>query len=778
MSNMKKAKLALLFGAMAAAPFFASGPAFAQSAATAAQGGNGDEIVVTARRREEALQDVPLAVTTLSAAQLESIGAADITTLTRTTPNVTFEVSRGTNSTLTAFIRGVGQQDPLWGFEPGVGLYVDDVYIARPQGAILDIFDIDRLEVLRGPQGSLYGRNTIGGAIKYVTRRIGEGSEGRVRVNVGSYNQRDIVAAGSAGTDTVAFGAAIASYQRDGFGRNVVTGAEHYNKDVLAARATLEFTPTSDLFFRFAADRTEDNSNAKHGHRLLPSRNGALPVLADEFDTRAGAGDSNSVETSGLSFQAEYKLNDAVTLKSITASRTGETRTIIDFDALPQPDLDVPAFYKDEQFTQEVQALFDFGSVTGVVGVYYLNGVASGAFDTVLGSLGLSVLTTGKVSTRSVSYFGDLTWDITDAWSVSLGARQTSDDKTGTVFRQNYLGIRSPTFGNAAATAFGAPATNFRRSRSDDAFTPRLSVSYEPSDDLTLYASYSQGFKSGGFDPRANFSATPAILQPRILAGFEPEYVDSYELGLKGAFLDGRLLLNAAVFFADYTDQQVTVQQGVDTNNDGINDTIVSSVFNAGSSEYSGVEVEGTFKFSDAFRTNFSLGYISADVKEVISNGVNLQTDATPFNDFVPQNTPEWTGSLQGVYSFDAFNGGVDVTGSASYRGDYYIFNTVLNQGFGPGVVAAFPNGGPKLDADAVTLLDLSAVWTSQDGNITVGLHGKNLTDERYRVALYNFAYARSQATGAVGAPTGFDSAYSAFYGPPRTITLTAGLKF
>ena len=128
-----------------------------------------DEIVVTARRREEISHDVPIAVSAFSAEQLAERGAPDITWLQQSTPNLTLQVARGTNSTLIAFIRGVGQQDPLWGFEPGVGLYVDDVYIARPQGAVLDIYDIERLEVLRGPQGTLYGRNTIGGAIKYVT---------------------------------------------------------------------------------------------------------------------------------------------------------------------------------------------------------------------------------------------------------------------------------------------------------------------------------------------------------------------------------------------------------------------------------------------------------------------------------------------------------------------------------------------------------------------------------------------------------------------------------
>ena len=227
-----------------------------------------DDVVVTARRRDEQLKDVPISVTALGAERLEETGASDITALQQQTPNATVQVARGSNSTLISFIRGVGQQDPLWGFEPGVGLYIDDVYVARPQGAVLDIFDIQRIEVLRGPQGSLYGRNTVGGAIKYVTAHLSDEPELTLRGTYGSYNQMDLLATGSLPLgDTLRVGGAIASYNRDGFGSNLNTGAEAYNKDVLAGRLSVEFQPTDNSFFRLAYDRTEDNSNPRHGHR-------------------------------------------------------------------------------------------------------------------------------------------------------------------------------------------------------------------------------------------------------------------------------------------------------------------------------------------------------------------------------------------------------------------------------------------------------------------------------------------------------------------------------
>jgi iron complex outermembrane recepter protein len=204
MNMQRKMMTALRIGAAAGA-LAVAGPAWAQPdtaepPATAADplvdetvAGGDQEVVVTARRREERLLDVPVAITAYSGEQLEAVGAQDITEIAETTPNVTLEASRGTNSTLTAFIRGVGQQDPVAGFEAGVGIYIDDVYLNRPQAALLDIYDIERIEVLRGPQGTLYGRNTIGGAIKYVTRRLPDTPNLRVRGTLGNYDQADLV---------------------------------------------------------------------------------------------------------------------------------------------------------------------------------------------------------------------------------------------------------------------------------------------------------------------------------------------------------------------------------------------------------------------------------------------------------------------------------------------------------------------------------------------------------------------------------------------------------
>ena len=181
-----------------------------------------EEVITTARRRQESLQEVPLSLSVISGDALEKIGAADIIAVGQSSPNVTLEVSRGTNTTLTAFIRGVGQQDPVAGFEAGVGLYVDDVYFNRPHAAVLDLYEVERVEVLRGPQGTLYGRNTIGGAIKYVTKRLSDEPTYKIRGSAGSYNQLDLLLSGSMPlSDTVRAGGSIAQFTRDGFGDNL-----------------------------------------------------------------------------------------------------------------------------------------------------------------------------------------------------------------------------------------------------------------------------------------------------------------------------------------------------------------------------------------------------------------------------------------------------------------------------------------------------------------------------------------------------------------------------
>lgn len=696
-----------------------------------------DEIIVTARRRDEQLKDVPVAVTALSAERLEETGATDITALQQQSPNATVQVARGSNSTLISFIRGVGQQDPLWGFEPGVGLYVDDVYIARPQAAVLDIFDIERIEVLRGPQGSLYGRNTVGGAIKYVTSRLSPEAEATVRAAYGSYNQVDLVASGSLPlTDSFRVGAAFANLTRDGYGTNLNTGAEHYDKDVTAFRASAEFTPRDEVFFRLAYDRTQDDSNPRHGHRELAGVGPGAGSPDSVYDTYAGVGDDNSVESEGLSFTGQVDVSEHWTFKAIAAWREGRTDTVIDFDNTPAPTLDIPAYYADEQHTMELQFQFDYDRIQGVFGVFYLDATAEGAFDTILGGAGIVIGTGGSVETESVAMFGDVNLDLTDRLHLGLGVRWTQDSKTGEVFRANYLGAtRSPLLGGSARAPI-LLRTDYTNSRTFDDISPRVALSYDFSDDITGYASWSSGFKSGGFDMRGD-----AVFTPDTVNGYDPETVDSYEIGLKGRA--GPLSFSSAVFYNEYQDQQVTTQVPAVGG-------IASFVDNVGQSTIYGAEFEGSVYLTENLSANFAVGYLNAEFDQFLRYNLTTMVYEDISDQVVLQNAPEWTGYFGLTWQSQLAGGELVVTPSVSYRDDYSQFE--------------FPN--PTLDQEAYALVDLSAIWTAPSERWSIGVFGKNLTDEEYRVGGYNFP-------GAL-----FNDSIIGYYGPPRTVTGSIQIKF
>jgi iron complex outermembrane receptor protein len=720
--------------------FALPGVAAAQDSAIAEEE---EAIVVTARRREESLQDVPVAVTAFSADALEAAGAQDLTAISQSTPNITLENSRATNSTLTAFIRGVGQQDPVAGFEQGVGIYLDDVYLNRPQGAVLDVYDLERIEVLRGPQGTLYGRNTIGGAVKYVTRRLdADDPTLRARFAYGSFNQMDVVISGSTPlSDTFRVGGALAAFTRDGFGENLTTGDDNYDKDVFAARISAEWEPSSDLLFRLSADHTQDNSSPRQGHRLLASGVSGSSPLSGDYDTEAGITllgpiFDNSVEATGGQLMVDWSPGANWTLRSITAYREDRSESPIDFDSTAARSFDAPVVYENEQFSQEFQVIYEGDRLAIVAGAYYLDANAYNAFDVYFPTL--TQLTVGDVDTQTWAVFGEATFDFAEAWSLTIGGRYTEDERTSRVVRQFFAPGPSPAFGGPGTIGTTQPVPTFIGTRTDDAFTPRVILAWEPNPDLNLYASYSQGFKGGGFDPRGNFANAD------VREGFLPEFVDSYEIGAKMVVFGGRVRINSDVFFAEYTDVQIPGSVIIP----GPPVTFVGTVTNAGAAEIYGLEFESTAQFTDALSGALSFGYINAEYTEFIVGGVNVASARDV------QNTPDWTGSASLTYSaplsVGPTPGMISFTGSAAYRGDTQQFEFAI----------------PLLDQPAFWLFDAAVYWTSDNDRWRVGVYGRNLADERYITSGYNFP----------GAAT--DNSVLAFYGNPRTVTASVEVRF
>ncbi len=762
--------------------------AIAQTEAASAQ--SDDVIIVSARRRDETLQDVPIAVTAISGEQLLLQGAQDITYLSQSVPNLTLEVSRGTNATLTAFIRGVGQQDPVAGFEAGVGIYVDDVYLNRPQGAVLDIYDVERIEVLRGPQGTLYGRNTVGGAVKYVTKRLGDEPMLRLRASGGTFGQADVIGTAEMPiTETLAVGGSVAYLTRNGFGENLTTGAENYDKDILAFRASTEFD-NDVLFVRLAGDYVKDQSSPKGGHRLIPGLFSGAPVLDDVFDSRGGLNGENEAENYGAALHVELALNDQWTIKNIAAWRQDESLQQIDFDALPAADVDVPVIYENEQFTEELQLLYEGDAVAGVLGFYYIDANAFNTFDVLLGTTGalpavglpgLNANTTGDVDTKSWSVFGDLTFDLENILGVpgvelALGGRYTSDERSSRVLRTTFIGGLSDPLGGSGAIPI-AVTSDFEGQETFTDFSPRVSLAWSPNDEHNFYASYSQGFKGGSFDPRGQSSAVNVdfdgdgdIDADDIFEFFlfEPEEVDSYEIGWKARLAGGRITSNLAAFYADYTNVQIPGSQGGTDPLTGA-PTFIGVTTNAGGAEFFGIEWEGTaliatdtFGSGDSFSISWGGGWIDAQYTEFLVGTVDLADQR------VVQNTPEFSGAITTNYTHpvDLFNRGGDLTfiTQTSYKSETNQFEV--------------PN--PLLDQSGYGLFDASLVWTSEDGGLQIGIHGRNLFDREYRVAGYNFL-AQNQDGSFVTPLTstlGLEGIVTAFYGPPRTVTGTIQVQF
>jgi iron complex outermembrane receptor protein len=765
---------ALLCRASLIASAFAglSTPALAQEAGASEAD---DAIIVTARRREENLTDVPIAITALSADQLERTGAIDITAVAEQAPNVTLEASRATNSTLTAFIRGVGQQDPVSGFEQGVGIYLDDVYLNRPQAAVVDIYDVQRIEVLRGPQGTLYGRNTVGGAVKYVTRKIDNDPRLSLRGTYGTYNQADgvITASTPVGDGTLRLGGSLARLSRGGFGDNLTTGRENYNKDIWAGRGTME-VHGDGFFARLSGDYTHDASNERGGHRLIPSQFTNTPMLSNVYDTQGGlVSPTQDVKAWGVSLFMEGELNDTLTVRSITAYRKDDSASPIDFDALPATDVDVPGIYKNTQTSQELQLLINSGRFNGLIGAYYLNASALTQFDVRLFTTlnGLTAFTSADVGTDTLAAFADFTYDLTDQVSLSVGGRYTWDERKATILRQNYLGGGSPVFGGAGV-AFGAPGTNFKGKSTFKKFTPRASLSFKPADDQNLYISYSQGFKGGGFDPRGAGVNAPDLdgngvrsdAEIAAFLSFKPEKVDSYEVGYKAALLDRKLNIALAAFRMDYTDVQIPGSVACTVS--GL-PSFCGVVSNAGKARMQGVEFEARANLG-ALTLSGSLGYIDAKFQKYITNIASVPTDVAAFRKV--QNTPAWTGNAQASYRAELGDGSLTATAGVSFKSTTYQFEV--------------PN--PYLDQGAYQLVDASLIYSAPGKRWTLGVYGKNLFDVQYKTSGYNFMAGNATTgvpltnpvTGALIPALGREGTLTAFYGNPRQVFVTATVNF
>jgi iron complex outermembrane receptor protein len=693
-----------------------------------------DVIVVTARKREENVQEVPVAITVVTGEMLEDQGAADISDIQASVPNLSLFEGRNQSTTLTAFMRGVGQADPLWGVDPGVGLYLDDVYIARPQGALLDVFDLERIEVLRGPQGTLYGKNTIGGAIKYVSKELTDTRRGSISVTAGEHGTQDVKfsISGPLVEGKLRGKLAIASLTRDGYGTNLFTGRDLSDKDTTAFRVGLDWLASDDVRVKFALDRTEDDAEPKGYYRLAANPFCGLfgitcQPLANKFDTEGGIDPANGTDSEGYSMVIEWDISDDWLFKSITAHRESDTKNNIDFDTTPAVIADTKTDYFDDQDSQEFQFIYTGGDrLNGVLGFYYFDGFAGGNVPFNFFGGAVAGVTDGDTKTESLALFGDGSYLINERLTFNFGARFTEEDKTGRAF-------------NTLNTVPGGVAADYKDTTTFSSVSPRLGLDYQATDDVMWYVNASRGFKSGGYNVRAQETFFPESAQP-----FDDEVLTVLEVGVKSLLAGDSLILNAAAFSGDYTDIQVSTFTSYDSDGDGVDDSFYGDFLNAGDATLNGLEVEFDWTSPTVSWLGLSgnLSFLDADADEIDvdgENGVDTQ---------VITNAPEVTYALNLNVNTPAWGGLISGSVGYSYRDD----STLTNEG----------NGVNPIVQPSFDLLSAWVSWLSSDGTWRFTINGKNLTDEEYLTNGYNIP--------ALGVLTGS-------YGDPRSVTATIGYR-
>ncbi len=704
-----------------------------------------DEIFVTARKREESLQNTPISITAFSATDLEVRSLTSLSEIGDHTPNLSFgSTGVGSGDSARVHIRGIGQTDFIVTTDPGIGIYVDGVYMARSFGSLFDLLDIERVEVLRGPQGTLYGKNTIGGAVNVVTEKPSDEFGGYAKVTAGRFNRIDgkVSLNMPLVEDKLSMRISAMSLNNDGFAENIFDGSPMSDDETLAARGVLRFTPNDSVDIELAVDVARKRAHSENLKLVSFDPTGALvfpinlfigpfgsaQVLADPFQTNgdfSGPNNVNDLDAFGASFTLDWDLSDTVSLKSITAYREIETVYGADQDGTPLAIAHTLDMVDQEQFSQEFQltgSSFD-NRLDWVAGIYFISEQAHGFTDVDLlpgffPAIGLDITIDVENKTENISYAGFVhgTYHLTDKFSTTLGVRYTYEEK-------EY-------FANHVHSQNGVPVIVAKEEDDWSAFSPKFGIDYQLTDDILTYASASRGFKSGGFNGR------PLDNSPG-LESYDPEFVWSYEAGVKSRFLDDRLQLNAAFFYNEYSDVQVTLVGLTDAMGN-----LLIVVRNAAEATMMGFEAEFQARPTENLDLFAGIGFVEADYDTFMDGAIDRSGQDFPY-------TPKWNINVGAQHTtiiddFGTVTGRVDY----SYRSEHFL--DVANS--------------PGLLQDDYGLLNAHVSYETADGQFGLALFGKNLTDEIYKV-------------NGLDASAFFGLAFASF-GAPRTWGIEATARF
>lgn len=716
------------------------------------------DIIVTAQKRAENLQDVPIAVTAVSSGELAGANIAGPTSLPRITPNLSVTV----NATFaTPYIRGVGSQYANTGLENSVSVYLDDLYVPRSTSGYFEFNDVERVEVLKGPQGTLYGRNATGGAIRIITADPTQKFEGRLVATYGT-NER-IKLEGMINiplSDTLAFRFSAQHDEDDGYITNLNPNGRQrlFERDQTVLRAKLLFEPTTDLTIKLSGDYLIDDGTIGLGNQnlfnSLPEQIGAPGGLANGFYTVNNdyPFSGKELRVGGAALRIDYDLGSA-TLSSITGYRKEKNNSRVDLDATGAPIISAASYYQlTDQFTQEIQLTSNgSGPLKYVIGLYFLDEISRHSFAIWgAGTGGVALGGDGKAKTRSIAPYAQLDYAISDKFSVTAGLRYTQESKK-LAFNRGYVGT-PPTDASGTPTdiQYGAPCTTPGQiaceaplvTREFSQFTPKLTLSYRPVDDVLLYATASRGFKSGGLN-LPTFGAVDAVA---------PETLNAFELGWKTQFANIRF--NGSGFYYDYKNLQVQI---TDQTTGG------SRTVNAANAEIYGLEADVEWAPIDRLQLAAGGGYLHARYKNYVGVA-NVPCSEIPESASCAQQgglglgpaTRDFSGNR--IPNNPTFNGYVRFNYSIPLGGDFGKLGISSIYSYRSSVV--FDDAG-RYPQKPYGLLSARVGWTSANDRYSLAVYGDNLTGTQY------VTFKAPSNTGGWQYPA-----------PPRQIYVTAGLKF
>ncbi|MCB5426493.1 TonB-dependent receptor [Altererythrobacter sp. CC-YST694] len=741
-----------------AVSLFTGGTAFAQDEGSSQQGGV-HEIVVTAQFKSQNIQETPLAITAVDSTLMEARSQTNVQDVAQRAPSVSFTAGGqgGGAQTAAANIRGIGQSDFQFPNEPGVGIYIDDVYYGISFASAFDLVDLDRVEILRGPQGTLSGKNSIGGSIKLFSRKPNDDPDAYVEATVGSFGRLGLKAATNATivpdklylrltgvgkyvdgylkrldyecvTGKAAPGGVQASPAED-----CVVGTEG-GQNVLAARGALRWIVNDRIENNFIADVTRDRSEASPGKAIfLPPINGndyvtgpeeytnyatytGYPGLADQYTNPA----ISYVNSWGFSNNLEIGLSDNVTLTSITAFRHADGKSSWDGDNSPENVSNNTTIFDHDQFTQELRLSATLGEMFDMtVGGYYYKGDSRIGGRVNVGAAGLDFVSNDPFKQTSKSAFIHGVMHITDQLNLTAGVRYTDENKTYTFSRSN-PNPSLPTDPRVASL------DGLTKSFSGDNIDWRVALDYEVLPDIRFYGQVATGFKGGGINPRPYLEAQAVP--------YAQEKATSYEAGLKTMLFDRRLRLNMAYYHTDYNDYQGLVSSCPDLSPPGF--TFCSATRNVGDAKIDGFEVEFDAQPVEGLSIDGSVSYTKFDfVTGIDGSSIVPGVTKAPF-------VPEWKYAIGGQYELQLAG-----LGSLTPRVDWTWQSEMESN---------IPNGIPGFLLGRVEsrgLLNARVTFKTEDKDWEVALAATNLTDKFYYANKYDRVSQSGNAYGLPGRP-------------------------